>query len=107
MPPTSPRSAFAYPRKSRPAGPPWIFLSFGRHRHDHRYALAVFDICVAVKTDEVAFFEKNADENITRGRDCKQQVPEGHDRRSPECQQETEIDWMPDKSVEQGRPETW
>jgi hypothetical protein len=61
-----------------------------RHRRDHRHVRAVFDVGVAMRCDQISFFQKDADEDGTCRRDGKQQVSGCHRGRRPECEQK----WM-------------
>src|SRR6476660_3917634 len=55
--------------------------------------------------DEIALFEHDADEDEGRGHRCEQQMPGAHRRGRPDPDHETEIDRVPDKTIEEWRPE--
>jgi len=57
--------------------------SFRRHRYDHRNALAIFDVCITVERDEVAFFQQYTDDDVPGSRNRKQQMPDRHRRCCP------------------------
>src|SRR5205807_7757641 len=74
-------------------------------RQQHRNALPVTAIFVAEHADEVALFEHDADEDVGRGHRREQQMPGAHRRGRPERDDETEIDRVADKTIEEWRPE--
>src|SRR5882724_7110824 len=67
----------------------------------HRYPLPVAAIIIAEHVDEIALFEQDANEDVGRRYRREQQVPDAHGRRSPERDDETEINRVPDELVVQ------
>ena len=64
----------------------------GWPRHEHRDLAAVRLVPVSVSLDEVTLFELDGDEDVSRRRHGEDQVRDGHRRRRPEGDDETEID---------------
>src|ERR1700677_2814885 len=58
---------------------------------DHRYTLPVATVFVAEMRDQIALFEEDSDENVGRGRECKQQVALGHARCGPKRQDKAQV----------------
>src|SRR5579864_1040676 len=83
---------------ARPAG-----ALAARQRNQHGDLLAVPAVLVAELSDEVPLFEPDADQNVARGRQRKQQMTRGHIRGGPESEQEAQIDRVSDMPVEQRR----
>ena len=74
-------------------------------RYEHGDALAIAPVLVAEECDQVAFLQGNADEYVGRRDGGEEQVAGGHHGRRPECDDEAEIDRMPNELVQQGRLE--
>src|SRR2546428_2314831 len=77
----------------------------GRPRHEHRDLAAVRLVPVSVSLHEVTLFELDGDEDVSHRRHGEDQVRDGHRRRRPEGDDETEIDGMADVPIEGGSPE--
>src|SRR5437870_9598443 len=60
---------------------------------------------VSVSLHEVTLFELDGDEDVSHRRHGEDQVRDGHRRRRPEGDDETEIDGMADVPIESGNPE--
>src|SRR5215467_8104573 len=74
-------------------------------RDQHSNLVAVLAILIAIMRDEVFLLEEDANENVGCRHTRKEKVAGCHDRRRPECDDETEVDGVSDKPVEEGRLE--
>src|SRR5438045_3463106 len=63
-------------------------------REQHRHLLAIFAIVVAVEPDQVAFFELDGDQNVSRRHDREEEMTSCHLWRGPEGDDESEIEWV-------------
>src|SRR5438067_9800595 len=63
-------------------------------REQHRNLFAISAVIVAIETDQVALFELDRDENVSRGHDREEEVTGGHSRRRPEGDDEPKIKRM-------------
>ena len=61
-----------------------------RHRDEHRHLLPITTVLIAEQSDQVAFLEGDADQNITRGPDGER----GHGGCRPKGEQKAKIDRM-------------
>src|SRR4249919_89632 len=71
-------------------------------REQHADTLAIGGVAVTVIMNEVALLVTDSDQHIGRHAKAQQQMPGGHVRRGPECQEETRIKRVGDPFVEQG-----
>src|SRR5437879_431674 len=72
-------------------------------REQHRHLFAVLSIAVAVEANQIALFELNGDENVSRGHDGEEEMPGGHPWRGPEGNDESEIKRMPHHPIQRRR----
>src|SRR5579883_2495510 len=72
----------------------------------HRDALAILLVAGTELRDEIAFLERDADEDVESGHGREQQMAEGHVWRCPEGEQEAQHDRVPHEPVEQWRLES-
>src|SRR5256885_9203285 len=63
-------------------------------RRQHADVSAIILIILAEQTDEVMFFVTDRDQHIDRHSDREQQMPDGHLRRGPEGEEESQIERM-------------
>ena len=70
-----------------------------------RHPLLVTSVILAEEHFQVALFEVNTDQYVDGHSYRKEQVPERHQRCTPDAQQQAEIDRMTDELVEVGHPE--
>jgi len=63
-------------------------------------ALPIREIALAELAYEVALFEKEADEDVRRHRRRKDEVPNGHDWRCPDSDQDAQLDRVPDDAID-------
>ena len=61
---------------------------------DHRHALPIATVFVTEMRDQIALLKENADENVCCGRGREQQVTLRHARRSPKCEDKTQVQRM-------------
>src|SRR5205085_11088317 len=71
----------------------------------HRYASLVGEIFIAECRNEIALFQKDANEDVGRRNRGKHQMSGRHRGRCPECDDEAEIDRMPHELVVDRRTE--
>src|SRR5450432_2205584 len=76
-----------------------------RKRDEHGRVLAVVPILVAELLDQTALFQLDSDQNVAGDHHREQQMTNGHRRRSPDGEQDAEIDRVTDTPVEQRRAE--
>src|SRR5215475_8848677 len=84
-----------------------FFFQSGRFApgEEHRDALLVLAVLVTKLLGQIALFEEDANEDVGGGDGCEQEMADRHHRRSPECDDEAEIEWVPYEFVIQRRAE--
>src|ERR1700689_2864392 len=90
---------------SAPVVPAQGFRSSAQGWQDHRYTLPVATVFVAEMRNQIALLEEDSDEDVSRGRDCKQQVAPAHTRCGPERQNKAQVDRVSHVPVERRRLE--
>jgi hypothetical protein len=69
-------------------------------RQQHGHPLAIAPVFIAEQGHQIAFLEIDTDEDVSRRHRCEQQMPQGHGRRTPEGDDEAEIDRVPDQAIQ-------
>jgi hypothetical protein len=85
-------------RRARRAPPRVRGIAAASEGEDHRHTAPVLGV-LRVDVDQIPLFELNRHQNVGRRHHGKQQVRHGHRRRSPERQQPSEIQRVPDEAV--------
>src|SRR2546421_12781389 len=79
----------------------WLLAAF-RNRQQHRHAMAIVFIRLSVNVRQVALFQLDRNENVSRRGNRKDQMADCHPRRRPKRYDKTEHDRMANDFVEHG-----
>src|SRR5580704_19173815 len=74
-------------------------------RQEHSYLIAIRAITLTELRYEVTLFEPDAEQDVPGRRHREHEVPERHDRRGPEGEDEAEVNRMADVAIEPRRAE--
>src|SRR5580704_16991184 len=68
-----------------------LLRSSAEEGQDDRDAAPITKVFVAEMRDQISLLEEDPDEDVSRGRDCEQQVPLGHTRCGPDRQDKAQV----------------